>query len=186
MILRFWGVRCAAIPRGRAKAAARGRAAYKIRMARTARRAVPTDKPRRSRNPEFSPPKPIQTLKMAIFKPFLVFLTSKRRRRAFGGRFGDHRESSSSKTSSRSIFLAKDAKGAKKHMRGPKPLGAPCRWRGKLGALCERNSSARLSGPAGSVLGSDVLRTSSDFHRKQIPSPALRIPSIFSRHSRIS
>ena len=30
----------------------------------------------------------------------------------------------------RSIFLAKDAKGAKKHQRYPKPLG-------ELGALCE-------------------------------------------------
>ena len=50
-----------------------------------------------------------------------------------------HRGSSGLKTLSRSIFLAKDAKGAKKHLRCPKPLG-------DLGALCERNSLARMSG----------------------------------------
>ena len=54
--------------------------------------------------------------------------------------FRDHRESSGPKTLSRSIFLAKDAKDAKKRLRCLKPLG-------ELGALCERNSLARTSGP---------------------------------------
>ena len=60
----------------------------------------------------------------------------------FQREISDHRESSGPKTPARSIFLAKDAKGAKKHPRCPKPLR-------ELGALCERNSSARMSGLAG-------------------------------------
>ena len=51
------------------------------------------------------------------------------------GLFSDHRGSSDPKTASRSIFLAKDAKGAKKHLRYPKPL---C----ELGALCENPKMA--------------------------------------------
>ena len=43
----------------------------------------------------------------------------------------------------RSIFLAKDAKSAKKPPKRPKLLG-------KLGALCERNSSAQMPDPAAS------------------------------------
>ena len=95
-------------------------------------------------NPEFSPPQPLQTRKTAIFRPFLVFLGFEKASEGIGGRFWDHRESSGPKTPSRSISLAKDAKGAKKRLRCPKPLG-------ELGAFCERNSSARMPGPARSV-----------------------------------
>ena len=48
----------------------------------------------------------------------------------------------------RSIFLAKDAEDAKKPPKCPKLLGEPCRRRGKLGALCERTSSAPMPDPA--------------------------------------
>ena len=97
----------------------------------------------------FRLPKPLPTQKTAIFRPFLVFLgLEKASEGHFGAILGSYRESSGPKTSSRSIYLAKDAKGAKKRLRCPKPLG-------ELGALCERNSSARMSGPAGSMSGAN-------------------------------
>ncbi len=57
----------------------------------------------------------------------------------------DHQESSGPTHRSVRMVLAKNAKGAKKRLRYPRP-------RGELRALCERNSSVRMSDPAGSTV----------------------------------
>ena len=64
-----------------------------------------------------------------------IFSPKNGSKRPQNGFFSYHRESSGPKTPSRPIFLATDAKGAKKRLRCPTPLG-------ELGALCENPKMA--------------------------------------------